>query len=263
MTKHTIGIIGAGNMGSAIIAGIHDKYSVCVCEQDKRRSSLLKKRFKLEITDLNQLLDKASIIVLAVKPQGIDELLKQMKQYDVNNKLIVSIAAGITTKYIEKALGGKVRVIRTMPNLPAQVSLGITGICKGKTVSPKDLKTVSEIFDSIGETVIIEEKLMDGLTAVSGSGPAYLFYFVECFEKAARSVGLNQKMSQSLVLNTIKGSISLLEVSGKKAGELRQQVTSKGGTTEAALKELMSKGIEEIFKDAVKAASKRSKELSR
>lgn len=263
MNKMKVGIIGAGNMGSAIVAGIHSKLNVAICEQDKRRCSFLKRRFKIKVLNLDKLIEESNIIILAVKPQSFEELLSLIKQYDLRKKLFVSIAAGITTKYIEKGLGQAVKVIRTMPNLPAQILKGVTGICKGKNATVQDLKAVRTIFSFVGETLKVEEKQMDALTAVSGSGPAYLFHFVECLEDAAKAAGFTTEISKQLIYHTIRGSIELLGKQNEGAAELRCKVTSKGGTTQAALDVLMGKNVNKIYRDAVKAASNRSKQLSR
>ena len=250
-------------MGSAIVAGVHSKLNVAVCELDKRRCSFLKRRFKIKVLDLDKLIEESNIIILAVKPQSFDDLLALIKRYELKKKLLVSIAAGITTKYIEKRLGQSVKVIRTMPNLPAQILKGITGICKGKNATVQDLRAVKTIFSYVGETLKVEEKQMDALTAVSGSGPAYLFYFVECLEDAAKAAGFTNAVSKQLAYNTVRGSVELLGKQSEGASELRRRVTSKGGTTQAALDVLMDKNVNKIYRDAVKAASNRSKQLSR
>ena len=195
--------------------------------------------------------------------QGVPELLEEIKVFNIKDKLFVSIAAGITTSFIEKKLGKDVRVIRTMPNLPAQVKQGITAICGGKNSKKKDISLVADIFKEIGKTVIVEEKMIDAVTAVSGSGPAYVFLFVECFVKAAQSLGFDAATSKELVLQTLKGSLCLLDNCNEDAGVLRSRVTSKGGTTQAAL-EVFAKGkFEKTFKTALLSARKRAKELSR
>lgn len=261
--KQKIGIIGGGNMGAAIIAGIKKKYNVLVCEQDAHRRSALKKKFRIRVVDLNTLIKESKIVILAVKPQNFDELLNSLKGSVKQNQLVISIAAGITTQFIERGLSGKVKVVRTMPNLPAQIGLGVTGISKGKYAGKQDLAKAKRIFNLIGETVVVGEKSLDAVTAVSGSGPAYLFYFIECLENAAKQVGLKEKEAQTLILHTLKGSLTLFEESNEKAGVLRTRVTSKGGTTQAALKILNKQKFNKAVVDAIKAASKRSKQLSK
>jgi pyrroline-5-carboxylate reductase len=261
--KQTVGIIGGGNMGSAIIAGIRYKFPVFVCEKDKARQKILVKKFRLKTHELSEVIKQSSILILAVKPQDFDGILKECEGLITKKHLVISIAAGITCQYIEKRLGADVRVIRTMPNLPAQIGQGVTAVSRGKMATVADQKKAQKIFDSVGVTVLLEEKWINGITAVSGSGPAYLFYFVECFENAARALGFDAKQSRSLVNQTIRGSLNLLEASKEDAAALRERVTSKGGTTQAALNVLTSKNTENIFKDALKAAEKRARELSK
>lgn len=263
MNKTTIGLVGGGNMGTAILAGIRRKYKTLVCEQDPRRAGVLKRQFNIKTVDLKKVAAQSEIIILAVKPQNFEEVLLELRNDVRPDQLIVSIAAGVTCHYIEQRLGKKIRVIRTMPNLPAQVGDGLTGICRGKFASNADLKTAQEIFNYIGKTVLVEERWMNAITAVSGSGPGYIFYFVECFEKAARLLGLNPELTRELVKQTLKGSVGLLEQSPEGADVLRARVTSKGGTTQAALTVFEENKFDKIFQQALAAACKRAKELSK
>jgi len=150
-----------------------------------------------------------------------------------------------------------------MPNLPAQIGMGMTGICRGQDAGSRDLRLATDIFGSIGQCVVVRESLIDAITAVSGSGPAYVLYFVESFMNAARSVGLDAPTSEQLVRETLRGSLALLEKSSEDAATLRQKVTSKGGTTEAALKAMAAGNYPGVFEKALKAAKKRAKELSK
>lgn len=261
--KTKIGIIGGGNMGSAIIAGISKQNSVFVCEQDQKRCRQLKRKHKIKTGDLQTIIKKSQVIILAVKPQNFDALLKTIRPVVTEDKLVISIAAGITCRFIEKRLNGKIRVIRAMPNLPVQIGLGITGICPGKAAVNRDLILARRIFSCIGKAVIVDEKKMDAITAVSGSGPAYVFLFVEHFSKAAVSLGLDKNLAHELVAETIKGSLGLLEQQKKDAGQLRAKVTSKGGTTQAAINVFAKHKSEKVFKSALNAAKKRAKELSK
>lgn len=180
-----------------------------------------------------------------------------------SSKLVVSIAAGITTLYIEKKLGGKSRVVRSMPNLPLQIGQGMTGVCSGRWATKADVQSAVNIFKMVGDVVLVDENRMDAITAVSGSGPAYVFLFAECLLKAAKMLGFDDKQSQQLVTQTLRGSLTLLEKSSEPAEVLRARVTSKGGTTQAALEVLMRHNLEGIFKKALLAARKRAKELAK
>jgi len=250
-------------MGAAILAGIGLKFAVRVCEQDADRAGFLKRRFRAKVADLAAVASGSCIIILAVKPQNFEDVLGGLRYYVRQNQVIISIAAGMTCRYIEGRLGKKTRVVRTMPNLPAQVGEAVTGICRGKFATAADIKTARQIFNCIGKTVVVEERFMDAVTAVSGSGPGYIFYFAECLEKAARALGLTPVMARELVTQTLKGSARLLERSGEGADVLRARVTSKGGTTQAALAVFEKHKMGKIVQQALAAASKRAKELSK
>ena len=261
--QHKVGVIGGGNMGAAIISSIVRKFNVSVCEKDKKRSAALKRKFKVRALALKELVVKNDIIILAVKPQGIEEVLNQISGVLTKDKLVVSIAAGVTASFIEKILGSKMRVIRTMPNMPAQIGEGITAVSKGRYATKADVDLVCDIFDNVGWTVVVKEGRIDAITAVSGSGPAYVFLFVEYLTKAAMSLGLNKKLSKDLVEETLLGSIHLLLSQKEDAASLRAKVTSKGGTTQAAADVFMKNKTEKIFVDALKAAKKRARQLSK
>lgn len=257
----TIGIIGGGNMGAAIIARTRKAYKILVCEADAKKAGALKSKYGVHSVSMSELARSSNVIVLAVKPQDFGPVLSTIRPF-LKDQLVVSIAAGITTLYIEKKLG-RCRVVRTMPNMPAQIGEGITAICRGRYASAADLKTTSQILNHVGKTVVVNEGSIDAVTAVSGSGPAYVFLFVECFLKAARSLGLNEKIAKELVLSTLLGSTHLLEKSGEDAGALRAKVTSKGGTTQAAMDVFLSRKIDTIFTQALKAAKQRAKALAK
>ena len=206
MKKHKIkiGMIGGGNMGGAIIGGICKEYNVFVCEQDQKRLQWLKGKYKVASGDLETVVKRSQVIILAVKPQNFDSVLVELRPHLTQDQLVISIAAGITCRYIEKRLEPKTHVIRTMPNLPAQVGEGITGICAGKAAKNKDLILAQQLFSCVGVTVVIDEKYMDAITAASGSGPAYVFLFIESLTKAVRSLCLDEALTKALVLQTIK-----------------------------------------------------------
>lgn len=258
-----IAIIGGGNMGTAILSRIRRKYPVQVCEASAERRDYLKKTFKVKAADLSAAVKACDIIILAVKPQDFDSILGQIKSIVNAKKLIISIAAGISTYYIENQLGQKVRVVRTMPNMPAQIGEGITAVSQGRYATDFDVKQVCHIFNSIGQTLVVAENLIDAITAVSGSGPAYVFLFAECLMKAAQSLGLNEEQSRELVYKTLTGSVHLLVSSKDDAVTLRGKVTSRGGTTQAATEVFMASNLENIFKEALAAAKQRAKELSK
>jgi pyrroline-5-carboxylate reductase len=257
-----IALIGCGTMGEAILAGILKKQQCFVCEPRLERQRYLKKKYRVKIGPLAEVVQVADVIVLAVKPQDFPELLAEIASRPVKGKLFISIAAGITTHFIERALKQAVRVVRVMPNLPALINEGVTGLARGKRATPKDIKVAESIFRAVGATLVVKETMMDALTAVSGSGPAYVFLFVECLIKVARKLGFDEKSARELVYPTLTGSAHMLARSKEPAGILRQKVTSKGGTTQAAMDVFRTRKITGVFEGAMKAARARAKELS-
>jgi pyrroline-5-carboxylate reductase len=250
-------IIGGGNMGEAIIKGL--KRQVFVCESDTTKTKALAKKYKTVAIDISKV-STCDVIIFAVKPQDMGSVLSQV---DVKNQLFISIAAGLTTAFFEKHLGGKARVIRSMPNMPALIGEGITGVASGRYATHQDLKTAQEILNSVGQTVIVKESMLDAVTAVSGSGPAYVFLFVEQWMAAAKALGFKEAEAKELVYQTLLGSAHLLKKSEFDAGTLREKVTSKGGTTQAAL-EVFAKGkFNQLFKNALLAANKRAQALAK
>jgi len=260
--RKKIGIIGAGNMGKALIKGLHKSHTLTVVDPNEPTRFYLKEEYKDKV-NVSEILDPglhADIIILAVKPQDMESVLKNLQPS--KNQVFISIAAGLTTKYFEKYLG-KIRVIRCMPNMPALIGEGIAGICAGKYASATDLKEAQKILSAIGQTVIVKESMIDAVTAVSGSGPAYVFLFVEQWMAAAKKLGFKESEAKELVYKTLLGSAHLLEKSTFSAGELRVKVTSKGGTTQAALDVFSKMKFDQIMKDALVAAKKRAKELAK
>jgi len=266
MKKNKIGIIGGGNMGEALIKGLVGKKlfapaGILVCENDFRRAQSLKDKYRISIKDLNTVIVQTSVVILAVKPQDMEIVLSEIAQSD--DKLFISIAAGLTTKYFEKHLG-KARVIRAMPNMPALIGEGITAICKGRYATGLDMREAGRILSAVGGVLEFQERYLDAITAVSGSGPAYVFLFVEQWMAAAKSLGLREEDAKRLVLGTLIGSAHLLLKAGLPADDLRSRVTSKGGTTEAAMKVfLKDNAIGKLMKDALIAAKKRAQELAK
>ncbi len=242
-----IGIIGAGNMGSAIAAGIKGK--VLLSDKNKR------------ISDNITLAKRSNIIILAVKPQDIRRVLEEIKTH-TKEKLIISIAAGITTLFIEKALG-RVRIIRVMPNMPAMVGEGISAISRGRFADKKDFKIASRIFSNLGEVIEVKEKMMDAVTAVSGGGPAYYFLFTYLLAKAGEANGLQEGIALKLARATFIGAAEVIKSKNLSMEELVKKVASKGGTTEAALKVFKQEKLETIIKKAVKSALLRSSKLTK
>lgn len=211
--------------------------------------------------DVNSLVTKVDIIILAVKPQEMELVLEQIRFS--KDKLFISIAAGLTTKYFEERLGSQARVVRAMPNLPALSGDGVTGFCGGRFIKDSDMREAGKLLEALGGAVQFKESEMDAVTAVSGSGPAYVFLFVEQWINAAVKLGLNQQQARFLVHKTVRGSAEFLKDSLSDVAGLRAKVTSKGGTTQAAM-DIFSKGkFDQLIYKALLAAKKRSKELAK
>ena len=264
-----IGIIGCGNMGEALLSRLSEfvekSTSIMVSEQDAARRDYIQTKYKMIVgIDNNAVVKFADLIIIAVKPKDFDSVLKQEVCCGLSeNKLLISIAAGITTKYIENSVGSDMPVIRAMPNMNAVIGEAVTSLSRGRSATDKDMQAALEIFSLIGDVVEVDEKLLDAITAVSGSGPAYFFYMIEALIEAAEKSGLDKKTAARLVLKTALGSSKLLDALKEDPAALIKKVASKGGTTEAALNIFEKKKFKNIINDAVRAACKRSRELSK
>ncbi|MBN1457137.1 MAG: pyrroline-5-carboxylate reductase [Sedimentisphaerales bacterium] len=264
-----IGFIGAGNMAGALVKGIISSKvfpagDVLVYDIVQKRQDELEKQFGVKAAESSTgLVESADIVVLSVKPQNFTEVLECIKGYVGKEKLVISIAAGITTSKIAKFLP-EASIIRVMPNTPALVSEGATAIYS-RNAEKNAVDNVVKIFAAVGKAVVVEkEELIDAVTAVSGSGPAYFFLLMEEMIKAGVKLGLSEDVARELVLQTAKGAAILAgKADENKEGpaELRKKVTSPGGTTEAALEVFAEGQFNELVSNALKAACDRSKEL--
>ncbi len=265
-----IGIIGCGNMGQALLGAIiaknyTSKKNILVSDKDRNNIHAVRLRYKVNIASSNsELFKKCDVIILAIKPQNLGAVVQDVLT-SLKKKLVISICVGITTKRLESCFG-KVAVVRVMPNMPAQISQGVSAISLGKYAREKDKKVAISIFSCIGEVVEVKEKLMDAVTAISGSGPAYLFYCLEYWIKAAEQMGISRPIAEKLVRKMVLGSAMLIDQSLKRKSleqMLRKRVTSKGGTTEAAVNVFKKKALGNILQQACYAAAKRSKQLQK
>ncbi len=260
--------VGAGNMAEAIVSGMVTG-GFCAPEKiimtDVRPERLddLAKEYRVSTSTDNRVVKNAEIVVLAVKPQLMTEVLVGIAPVLRAETLIISIAAGIPTAKIEAELGGKHRVVRVMPNTPALVGQGASAIVSGINADEADLEIAEAILNCVGLTVRVEENDLDAVTALSGSGPAYVFYLLEGLLAAAEKMGLDKETARKLALKTVEGAARLMDDSGEAADVLRAKVTSKGGTTEAAIRSLDSAGVKQAIVQALLAAQTRSIELSR
>lgn len=269
MDKKKIAIIGGGNMGVALAKGIlqttwANPERIMVAEPLKDKLEHIRGiAHGIKASHSNvEAASWADVIVLAVKPQIMSHVLDEIKPSMKDSKLVISVAAGITTAYIEKRLGGSVPVVRAMPNIAAVVRESATAICKGKHATEKDIATARHIFESVGIVVELEEEgLMDAVTGLSGTGPMYVFQILEGLSDAGVKVGLSRDMANILAVQTLIGSSKLIQETKEHPAKLKDLVTSPGGTAISALHSLERNGLKAMLIDAVEVAAKRSSEL--
>jgi pyrroline-5-carboxylate reductase len=265
----TLVLIGAGKMGGAMLegwlkAGIDPKKVVALDPAPPPEVAALLARTGVRHNPPIAGINDAAVLLVAVKPQVMDEVLAPLVGLGRSKPLILSIAAGKTIASFERYFGSDAAVIRTIPNTPAAVGRGITAMAANSNVSVAQMDLAEQLLSSIGEVVRVDDEgLIDAATAVSGSGPAYIFYMTECLTAAAEAVGLPPDVAVKLARATVAGSGELMRVSGTDAATLRQNVTSPKGTTYEALQVLMADtGMKPLMIEAVKAATRRSKELA-
>ena len=266
MIEKTVGFLGFGNMGAAILEGLVEKKVLPLAGAVvyDPSPSAIEAAQALGVTvapDPEALAQSSDVLILAVKPQIMDAALAQIAPHLAAEALIISIAAGISSAYIQDRLGADTRVIRVMPNTPYLVHAGAAGIAASPQCDAGDRELAHNMFASIGVAVEIDESKMDAVTALSGSGPAYFFYMVECLVAAAVKEGLDPDVAAQLAGQTLYGAGKLLMESPDSAATLREKVTSPGGTTEAALNAFRAEGLEAVVAKAVAAAVHRGREL--
>jgi len=262
-----IAFLGGGNMAEAIIKGLlreNPAAALMVAEIAVERRTYLAKAYPgiRVVENSAQAAAWGEVVILSVKPQHAAVVLSAIEQAVGTDKLIVSIMAGVRSASIEEALQSGTRVVRVMPNTPALVETGATAICAGKNATREDLDCVETIFARTGLVVRVDEKQMDAVTGLSGSGPAYVFTFIEALADAGVKNGLPRDISAKLALQTVLGAARMLAETGEHPALLREKVTSPGGTTIAALHVLENGRFRGTIMDAVDAASQRSKELA-
>ncbi len=267
--KGTLVLIGAGKMGGAMLegwlkAGVDPKQVVALDPSPPAEVAHLLQARGIRHNPPIASISNAEVLLAAVKPQVMDEVLAPLHELGAAKPLILSIAAGKTIASFERHFGADAAVIRTIPNTPAAVGRGITAMASNRNVTAQQMDLAEQLLSSIGEVVRVEdEALIDAATAVSGSGPAYVFYLTECLAAAAEAAGLPPDVAVKLARATVSGSGELMRSSGIDAATLRQNVTSPKGTTYEALQVLMAdNGMKPLMIDAVKAAARRSRELA-
>lgn len=274
METKQIAILGTGSMGKAILSGIlaagTSPADVRVTTKSKATADAIFSNHGVQATSLesnsaanSSAAKDADLVILAVKPNMILETLNEVAAVLKPDCLVVSVAAGITTAAMEEQLSGNAAVVRAMPNTPSVVGLGVTGISKGSSVSDEQLDLAIELFSSVGKVLVVDESKIDALSTISGSGPAYVFYFAEKLITAAKYLGFSEQEASLMVKETFLGSATLLATSLSSPEELRQQVTSPNGTTMQATGRFDAADLERVFIEATEAALARAKELGR
>lgn len=268
MSEKKIGFIGAGNMATAIINGIlgnkaKSAEDITVFDLDQAKIALMAENGVGSAATGAELVEKSDIIVLAVKPQNYDEVLSEIRAAANENKIFVTIAAGISIEYVRKGLGKDCPMVRVMPNTPLLLGKGATAMCRSENISDSDFDEVYKMFALSGDVAILPESQMNAVIAVNGSSPAYVYLFAKAMVDYAASVGIDSQTALSLVCKTFEGSAEMLRSSGDTPEQLIQKVCSKGGTTIEAMNVLRDRQVPEAIVDAMAACTKRAEELGK
>ena len=268
MYTKKLAIIGSGNMAVALIKGllksnIISPENIMSTDINEDRLKKLEKEYSVRISsDNKKAVEWADVVLLAIKPQILKNVLIEVKN-EIKDKLIVSIVAAIATEEIEKILGDKQKVIRVMPNVAVSVMEGTSVVCYGKYITKEDSSFVSELFKGVGMVREIKEDIMDAVTALSGTGPMYVFLTIEALTDAGINVGLSREDALPLSIQTVFGSSKMVMECDEDPESLKSLVTSPGGTSISALHSLEKAGIKKMFKDAIEAATNRAAEIRR
>ena len=274
MENKQIAILGAGSMGGAILSGLiaagSSPENITASTASAASAKALTEKFSIKAFDQEttasanaQAVAGADILLLAVKPAKVIETLQEVSGAVKDGVLVISVAAGITTSAMEQAIGSKASVIRAMPNTPSIVGHGVTGIAKGESANDAQLATAKELFETVGQVLIVDEDKINALSTISGSGPAYVFYFAEKLMTAAKNLGFSEKEANLMVRSTFLGSATLLAASSETPETLRAQVTSPNGTTMQATAKFDEANLEKVFIEATEAALARAIELGK
>jgi pyrroline-5-carboxylate reductase len=263
--RYELGILGAGNMARGVLhSGLFAASAIIASDVNAARREVFSRQLGIQTTESNaEVASQSSILLVSVKPYQVKELLGQLGNVMNEQTLVVSIAAGVKAASIESALGHgrKWRVVRTMPNTPMLVGEGMVAISAGTYANTDDLATARRIFESAARVLQVHETMLDAVTAVSGSGPAYLFYLVENMIEAGTQLGLTREQSATLAIQTCAGAVKMLAETNESPAELRRRVTTPNGTTHAAISHMESKSVGPTIIEAIKAAAKRSAEM--
>lgn len=270
MLSQTICFIGAGSMAEAIIAGLLEKHlttkdNISVMNKtNQRRLNGLQQRFGVHCPERKETaVERADIVLLAVKPKDVHEAMTEWGRYlNPGKHMLVSVVAGISTSHLETYVEDGVPVIRTMPNTSCTIGQSATGITAGRWASRGHLQLAEKLFRAVGTVVTLEEELLDTVTGLSGSGPAYVYYLVEALEKAGIDAGLRPEIARKLTVQTLLGAAEMLVKTAEEPALLRKKITSPGGTTFAGIEVLKSHDFARVVQEAVFSARDRAKQLS-
>ena len=262
----SLGVIGGGQMGEALIRGILQSgltlpENITVAEPFVERREYLESEYRIRTTDQEDVLAESRVIILAVKPQIVNPVLARYQKLLNKDHLIISIAAGVTIAQLEKGLGGNRSIIRVMPNTPALVLAAASALSANSNVAREEMEIGLEIFSAVGTCVEVPENLLDAVTGLSGSGPGYVFTFIEAMIDGGVLAGIPRPVAEQLVLQTVYGSAKLALETGEAAAVLKGRVTSPGGTTITGLQVMEEGGLRGTVMTAVEAATARSREL--
>ena len=263
-----IGFIGGGNMAEAFIKGLLNgglpASMIYVAEPNDFRREFLAERYAVgTLIDNREVVDAADCVVLAFKPQIVDEVLTEIASAFTGEKLLISILAGVATRTLEAYFDGEPRIVRAMPNTPALVGHGAAGLCTGRFAGRDELSIARKLFETVGTVQMVSEEQMDAVTGLSGSGPAFVYTFIEAMADGGVQEGLRRDVAQALAVQTVLGAALLLKETGEHPALLRDKVCSPGGTTIAAMRVLEERGLRATMMEAVGSATRRSKELGR
>jgi len=267
--KETIGLIGSGNMGEALIkgllmSGVASPAQIMANDIRPSRLEYIKEKYNVSVySDLSGMISRCHVLVLAVKPQDVTGTFKTCASLLGPERLLISMAAGVTLATLEGLLPPGSRVIRVMPNTPALILSGAAALSRGAHAQDRDLELAAEIFNAVGKSVVVQEKVMDAVTGLSGSGPAYVFLFLEALTDAGVKVGLARDVAGLLAVQTVVGAARMVTEMNERPAVLKEMVTSPGGTTIAGLHVLEKGGMRGLIMSAVEAATLRSQELGK
>jgi pyrroline-5-carboxylate reductase len=268
MSDYKLGIIGAGNMAEAILRGVIAgnflaRDAIVVSEPNAERRMQVADALQVTCVEGNDAPARCARVLLAVKPQAIADVLDEIAPVVDADATVVSIVAGVTASFIDGRLGGRGRIVRVMPNTPMLVGCGMSAVSAGPRATDDDVQWTRKLFGTSGKAVVVDEGVMDAVTAVSGSGPAYFFYLIEAMIAAGVAEGLDEKTASLLAAQTCAGAAKLLLETAEPPEGLRARVTSPGGTTERAISTLESAEAKQILIEAIRAAAERSRELGK